>query len=218
MSDLTQFSKSFMEDFIELYINYLCLWKTKSSDCKDRNKKDTAYTALLKKLQEIGGRCSSLLLFFFIKTKYAAANRKSSSSLLIRAFSKYLYGKHSITDTPLPPTYVQLPLSPSSILPFRMSHPLSSHISTNNFPSSRKYRFLVTSFYHLQKKLSNSYKNGYETEGKRYILYPRKLLRRGRFAFTRFCDGLVQLAAGQVAERTTGHETRGRGQLAANCF
>ncbi|KAK5642436.1 hypothetical protein RI129_008603 [Pyrocoelia pectoralis] len=67
MSDLTQFSKSFMEDFIELYINYPCLWKTKSSECKDRNKKDTAYTALIKKLQEIGGRCSSLLLFFLLK-------------------------------------------------------------------------------------------------------------------------------------------------------
>lgn len=53
MSDLRHFSKAFMADFIQLYKSYPCLWKTKSSDYKDRNKKDTAYTVLLKKLQEI---------------------------------------------------------------------------------------------------------------------------------------------------------------------
>lgn len=53
MSVLRHFSNAFMADFIELYKSYPCLWKTKSSDYKDRNKKDAAYTVLLKKLQEI---------------------------------------------------------------------------------------------------------------------------------------------------------------------
>lgn len=53
MSDLRNFSKAFMVDFIEIYKSFPCLWKTKSSDYKDRNKKDNAYMVLLKKLQEI---------------------------------------------------------------------------------------------------------------------------------------------------------------------
>lgn len=35
-----------MADFIELYKSYPSLWKTKISDYKDRNKKDTAYRVL----------------------------------------------------------------------------------------------------------------------------------------------------------------------------
>lgn len=53
MSDLRHFSKAFLADFIDLYKSYPCLWKIKSSEYKDRNKKDTAYTVLLRKLQEI---------------------------------------------------------------------------------------------------------------------------------------------------------------------
>ncbi|XP_074027710.1 uncharacterized protein [Leptinotarsa decemlineata] len=52
-SDLRHFSKAFMTAFIELYKSFPCLWKTKSRDYKDRNKKDSAYMVLLKKLQEI---------------------------------------------------------------------------------------------------------------------------------------------------------------------
>ncbi|XP_074036734.1 uncharacterized protein [Leptinotarsa decemlineata] len=52
-SDLRHFSKAFMTDFIELHKSFPCLWKTKSRDYKDRNKKDSAHMVLLKKLQEI---------------------------------------------------------------------------------------------------------------------------------------------------------------------
>lgn len=47
--DLRNFSKVYMADFIELYKSYPCLRKTKSSDYKNRNKKDRAYSFIKKK-------------------------------------------------------------------------------------------------------------------------------------------------------------------------
>lgn len=51
--DIRQWSKEFTVDFIELYRNYPCLWRIKSSDYSDRNKRNNAYENLCSKLQEI---------------------------------------------------------------------------------------------------------------------------------------------------------------------
>lgn len=53
MADLRNFSKDFMMEFIELYKSFPCLWKTKCKDYMNRNKKNSAYEILVKKLREI---------------------------------------------------------------------------------------------------------------------------------------------------------------------
>ncbi|KAJ8934308.1 hypothetical protein NQ317_002313 [Molorchus minor] len=53
MADIRSFSKDFITEFIELYKAYPCLWKTKSKDYMNRNKKNEAYKVLLEKLQEV---------------------------------------------------------------------------------------------------------------------------------------------------------------------
>lgn len=45
--------KSILTDFIELYRINPCLWKVKSKDYMDKNKKDSAYKLLLEKLKEL---------------------------------------------------------------------------------------------------------------------------------------------------------------------
>ncbi|KAJ8971541.1 hypothetical protein NQ317_014973 [Molorchus minor] len=57
MADIRSFSKDFITEFIELYKAYPCLWKTKSKDYMNRNKKNEAYKVLLEKLQEVEKKC-----------------------------------------------------------------------------------------------------------------------------------------------------------------
>ncbi|KAK4886555.1 hypothetical protein RN001_002826 [Aquatica leii] len=42
-----------IQEFIELYRDYPCLWKVKCKDYSDKNKKNDAYKILLTKLQEL---------------------------------------------------------------------------------------------------------------------------------------------------------------------
>lgn len=50
--------KAFIIDFIELYKSYSCLWKVKSAEYSDRNKKNSAYESLRQKLSEVDDNAS----------------------------------------------------------------------------------------------------------------------------------------------------------------
>lgn len=52
MGDAKQTPREFLTEFIELYRSFPCLWLVKCKDYSDRNKKDIAYTELVKKYQE----------------------------------------------------------------------------------------------------------------------------------------------------------------------
>lgn len=53
MGDLRLMSREFLSDFIELYRNHECLWKIKSKEYSDKNKKNAAYNILIEKLKEV---------------------------------------------------------------------------------------------------------------------------------------------------------------------
>ncbi|XP_031335792.1 uncharacterized protein LOC116165467 [Photinus pyralis] len=53
MSDLRGITKEFLTEFILLYRSFPCLWKTKSKEYMDRNKKNDAYKILTEKLKEV---------------------------------------------------------------------------------------------------------------------------------------------------------------------
>jgi hypothetical protein len=53
MSDLRTDHREFLSEFIDLYRENQCLWRIKSQDYSDRNKKNLAYEALVEKLREI---------------------------------------------------------------------------------------------------------------------------------------------------------------------
>lgn len=47
-----QTPREFLSEFIELYKSFPCLWLVKSKEYSDRNKKDLAYSELVKKFEE----------------------------------------------------------------------------------------------------------------------------------------------------------------------
>lgn len=53
MSDLRNLTRDFLRHFIDLYRTHPCLWKTKSKDYLDKNKKNTASQILLEKLKVV---------------------------------------------------------------------------------------------------------------------------------------------------------------------
>ncbi|KAI5734707.1 hypothetical protein M8J77_009713 [Diaphorina citri] len=53
MIDARHLSKKFLTEFIELYKSLPCLWKIKSKDYVDRNKKNAAYDLMVEKLREV---------------------------------------------------------------------------------------------------------------------------------------------------------------------
>ncbi|KAK9685929.1 Alcohol dehydrogenase transcription factor Myb/SANT-like [Popillia japonica] len=53
MSDIRLMSREFLTEFILLYREHPCLWKIKSKEYIDRNKKAEAYKILVRKLQNI---------------------------------------------------------------------------------------------------------------------------------------------------------------------
>lgn len=52
MGDLRNFSKQFIIEFIERYRSHACLWKIKSAEYSDREKKNKAYEDMVLKLKE----------------------------------------------------------------------------------------------------------------------------------------------------------------------
>ncbi|KAG8259750.1 hypothetical protein J6590_008785 [Homalodisca vitripennis] len=54
MADLRQCSKEFLTDFIALYESFPCIWRVKSKEYSDRDKKAGAYEILANKFREIG--------------------------------------------------------------------------------------------------------------------------------------------------------------------
>lgn len=53
MTDLRQCTREFLTEFIELYKSYPCLWRVKSKEYSDRDKKSQAYEALVQKYKEV---------------------------------------------------------------------------------------------------------------------------------------------------------------------
>lgn len=51
--DSRNVSKEFITEFLELYRSFPCLWKIKSKDYSDRDKKRCAYEALVDKFKEV---------------------------------------------------------------------------------------------------------------------------------------------------------------------
>ena len=47
MENKNQTPHEFLSEFIELYRSFPCVWKVKSAEYSDRNKKDLAYTELV---------------------------------------------------------------------------------------------------------------------------------------------------------------------------
>ncbi|XP_066947912.1 uncharacterized protein [Macrobrachium rosenbergii] len=53
MADLRQCSREFLTEFIALYESFPCIWRVKSKDYSDRDKKGKAYESLMEKFKEI---------------------------------------------------------------------------------------------------------------------------------------------------------------------
>lgn len=53
MANLRHCSRQFLTEFIETYKNLPCLWRIKSKEYSDREKKNQAYTILIDKYKEI---------------------------------------------------------------------------------------------------------------------------------------------------------------------
>nr|CAH7750936.1 unnamed protein product [Callosobruchus chinensis] len=53
MADLRLVSREFLADFIDLYRQNECLWKIKSKDYSDKQKKSADYDILIGKLKEV---------------------------------------------------------------------------------------------------------------------------------------------------------------------
>lgn len=51
MSDLRNLTRDFLTEFINLYRAHPCLWKTKSKEYLDKNRKNVAYKILVEKLK-----------------------------------------------------------------------------------------------------------------------------------------------------------------------
>lgn len=51
--DQKAINKNFLIEFIEMYRQFPCLWRIKSLEYRDRDKKNKAYEVLLKKYKEI---------------------------------------------------------------------------------------------------------------------------------------------------------------------
>lgn len=53
MADLRQCSREFLTEFIALYESFPCIWRVKSKEYSDRDKKVEAYDSLVEKFKEI---------------------------------------------------------------------------------------------------------------------------------------------------------------------
>lgn len=58
MADLRQCSREFLTDFIALYESFPCIWRVKSKEYSNREKKGEAYERLVEKFKEIDATAS----------------------------------------------------------------------------------------------------------------------------------------------------------------
>ncbi|EEZ99902.1 uncharacterized protein LOC655346 [Tribolium castaneum] len=57
MTDLRQYTKVFLKEFIDLYKSHPSLWQIKNKDYRDRTKKAAAYEVLINKCREVEPEC-----------------------------------------------------------------------------------------------------------------------------------------------------------------
>jgi hypothetical protein len=57
MTDLRQYTKKFIVEFIHLYKSHPTLWQIKNKDYRDKTKKAAAYEILIKKCREVEPDC-----------------------------------------------------------------------------------------------------------------------------------------------------------------
>lgn len=81
--------KIFWEEFIDIYREHPCIWKVKSSDYSDRNKKAAAYDVLVRKLKEkdesarrdtVTKKINNLLSAFRKEHKKVISSQRSGTS------------------------------------------------------------------------------------------------------------------------------------------
>lgn len=58
MTDLRSLRRNFVEEFLDLYKSFPCLWKLRSKAYRDRRLKNKAYDVLVKKLKEEIPKCT----------------------------------------------------------------------------------------------------------------------------------------------------------------
>ncbi|XP_067009730.2 uncharacterized protein [Anabrus simplex] len=84
MSDVRNCSKQFIAEFIELYKSLPSLWKLKSKEYYDRNKKNAAYDKMIDKLKEIepsADRASVTKKVNSLRSSYRKEKKKVKDSL-----------------------------------------------------------------------------------------------------------------------------------------
>lgn len=92
MSDLRNFSRAFVEEFIDLYRGHECLWKMKSRCYSDRNMKRLAYEKLVGKLREVdptADRGAAVKKINNLRSAYRKEAKKVSDSKRAGAGSVY---------------------------------------------------------------------------------------------------------------------------------
>lgn len=84
----------FLSEFIELYRSFPCLWKIKSHEYSDRNKKDLAYAELVKKYKEfdpLAERNTVVKKINALRTVYNKEKAKVTTSMKSGAGSEEVY-------------------------------------------------------------------------------------------------------------------------------
>ncbi|XP_047098167.1 uncharacterized protein LOC124711944 [Schistocerca piceifrons] len=85
MTDVRCYPKAFITEFIELYKSLPCLWKVKSKEYNDRNKKNLAYRKMVAKLKEMdpsADRDSVIKKINSLRSSYRKEKRKTNESMM----------------------------------------------------------------------------------------------------------------------------------------
>jgi hypothetical protein len=76
MIDLRNYSKQFIEEFINMYREFPCLWRIKSKQYSNRNLRNEAYEKLVAKLKEIEPEANKEMVIKKINTLRTAFRRE----------------------------------------------------------------------------------------------------------------------------------------------
>ncbi|GBP23656.1 hypothetical protein EVAR_80273_1 [Eumeta japonica] len=90
--------RELLEEFIQCYKNEVCLWKKKSKDYHDRNKKNAAYDRLINKYKPIdpnANRETVVKKINNLRTSYKKELNKAKKSLKSGAGTDEVYVSHS---------------------------------------------------------------------------------------------------------------------------